>query len=138
MRRAPFPASSGSAASGGPPRPSNGCGCWCVSCPSAHVAFEVVVARVLADHHALVDLPARLDHHRAAVHANDAPVDVNRRPKLTPRIASSRMLLNKFSPMTGAGSPNQAGGADGETDQHGRTARGGVGGGGALRRGGTA
>src|SRR3954452_6592184 len=31
------------------------------------VDLEVVVAGVLADDHALVDLPARLDHHRAAV-----------------------------------------------------------------------
>src|SRR6185312_6441990 len=32
-----------------------------------NVDLEVVVARVLADDHALVDLPAGLDHHRAAV-----------------------------------------------------------------------
>src|SRR5258708_1426366 len=31
------------------------------------VDLEVVVSRMLADDHALVDLPARLDHHRAAV-----------------------------------------------------------------------
>src|SRR5215211_4578603 len=42
------------------------------------------------------------------------------------------------APMTGVASPNRAGGADGETDQHGRAARGGVGGGGALPGGGTA
>jgi Ca2+-binding RTX toxin-like protein len=42
------------------------------------------------------------------------------------------------APMTGVASPNRAGGADGETDQHGRAARGGVGGGGALRGGRTA
>jgi hypothetical protein len=45
------------------------------------------------------------------------------------RIASSRMLLKDSAPMTGAASPNQVGGANGERDQHGRTARG-VGGGG--------
>src|SRR6202042_1512914 len=32
-----------------------------------HVDFEVVAARVLADDHATINLPARLDHHRAAV-----------------------------------------------------------------------
>jgi DNA replication protein DnaC len=48
------------------------------------------------------------------------------------RIASLGMLLNKFSPMTGAASPNRIGVADGGTNQHGRSARGGVGGGGAL------
>jgi hypothetical protein len=42
------------------------------------------------------------------------------------------------APMTGVASPNRAGGADGETDQHGRAARGGVGGGGALSGGRTA
>src|SRR5258708_33006396 len=48
------------------------------------------------------------------------------------RIASPGMLLDKFSPMTGAASPNRIGVADGGKDQHGRAARGGVGGGGAL------
>jgi DNA replication protein DnaC len=48
------------------------------------------------------------------------------------RIASPRMLLNKFSPMLGAASPNRVGVADGGKNQHGRAARGGVGGGGAL------
>ena len=48
------------------------------------------------------------------------------------RIASPRMLLNKFSPMIGAASPNRVGVADGGKNQHGRAARGGVGGGGAL------
>ena len=42
------------------------------------------------------------------------------------------MLLNKFSPMIGAASPNRVGVADGGKNQHGRAARGGVGGGGAL------
>src|SRR4029079_15614809 len=37
------------------------------------------------------------------------------------------------APLTGGASPNRAGGADGETYQHGCAARGGVGGGGALR-----
>ena len=49
-----------------------------------------------------------------------------------PRIASPGMLLNKFPPMTGAASPNRVGVVDGGKDQHGRAARGGVGGGGAL------
>ena len=31
------------------------------------VHFEIVVARVFADDHALIDFPARLDHHRAAI-----------------------------------------------------------------------
>jgi DNA replication protein DnaC len=48
------------------------------------------------------------------------------------RIASPRMLLNKFPPMTGAASPNLVGVADGWKDQHGRAARGGVGGDEAL------
>jgi DNA replication protein DnaC len=48
------------------------------------------------------------------------------------RIASPRMLLNKFSPMIGAASPNRVGVADGGKNQHGRAARGGVGGGRAL------
>jgi DNA replication protein DnaC len=48
------------------------------------------------------------------------------------RIASPGMLLNKFSPMTVAASPNRIGVADGGKDQHGRAARGGVGSGGAL------
>src|ERR1700675_1351942 len=48
------------------------------------------------------------------------------------RIASPGMLLDKFSPMTGAASPNRVGVVDGGTNQHGRTARSGVGGGGAL------
>ena len=42
------------------------------------------------------------------------------------------------APMTGVASPNRAGGADGEMDQHGRAARGGMGGGAALRGGRTA
>src|ERR1700676_1250176 len=42
------------------------------------------------------------------------------------------MLLDNFSPMTGAGSPNQFGGLYGGKDQHGRAARGGVGGYGQL------
>jgi hypothetical protein len=42
------------------------------------------------------------------------------------------MLLNNFPPMTGAASPNRVGGVDGGKDQHGRAARGGVGGDGAL------
>src|SRR3984957_20127873 len=32
-----------------------------------HVDLEIIVARVLADDHALIYLPARLDHHRAAI-----------------------------------------------------------------------
>jgi IstB-like ATP binding protein len=43
------------------------------------------------------------------------------------RIASPGMLLNKFSPITGTASPNCVGVADGEKNQHGRAARGGVG-----------
>jgi len=42
------------------------------------------------------------------------------------------MLLDNFSPMTGAVSPNRFGGLYGGKDQHGRAARGGVGGDGAL------
>ena len=52
------------------------------------------------------------------------------------RIASPGMLLDKFSPMTGAASPNRVGVADGGKNQHGRAARGFVGGGGALLVGG--
>jgi Transposase/zinc-finger of transposase IS204/IS1001/IS1096/IS1165/IstB-like ATP binding protein len=48
------------------------------------------------------------------------------------RIASLGMLLKKFPPMTGAALPNRLGGAHGGNDQHGRAARGFVGGGGAL------
>src|ERR1700730_7309347 len=51
---------------------------------------------------------------------------------IDPRIASPRMLLNNFSPMTGTASPNRFGGLHGEKDQHGRAARGRVGGDGAL------
>ena len=39
------------------------------------------------------------------------------------RIASPEMLLNKFSPIIGAASPNRIGVADGEKDQHGRNDR---------------
>jgi ATP dependent DNA ligase domain len=42
------------------------------------------------------------------------------------------------APMTGGASPNRAGGANGETYQHGCAARGSMGGGGALRSGATA
>jgi DNA replication protein DnaC len=52
------------------------------------------------------------------------------------RIASSRMLPKDSAPMTGAAPPNQVGGANGERDQHGRTARGVGGGGEALPYGG--
>ena len=38
------------------------------------------------------------------------------------RIASPRMLLDKFSPMTGETSPNRFGVVNGETNQHGRAA----------------
>jgi hypothetical protein len=48
------------------------------------------------------------------------------------RIASRGMLLENFSPMTGAASPNRVGVVDGEKDQHGRAARSGVGGDGSL------
>ena len=48
------------------------------------------------------------------------------------RIASPRMLLDNFSPMTGTASPNRFGVVDGGKDQHGRAARGRVGGDGAL------
>jgi hypothetical protein len=51
------------------------------------------------------------------------------------RIVSPGMLLNKFSPITGTASPNRIGVADGEKNQHGRAARGGVGGGATLRVG---
>ena len=48
------------------------------------------------------------------------------------RIASPKMLLNNFSPVTGAAPPNRVGVVDGGKDQHGRAARGGVGGDRAL------
>jgi DNA replication protein DnaC len=48
------------------------------------------------------------------------------------RIASPGMLLDKFPPMTGAATSNRVGVVDGGKDQHGRAARGGVGGDGAL------
>jgi hypothetical protein len=48
------------------------------------------------------------------------------------RIASRGMLLNKFSPITGTASPNRVGVADGGKNQHGRAARGGIGGGATL------
>src|SRR6202048_1339525 len=48
------------------------------------------------------------------------------------RIASSKMLLDNFPPMIGATSPNRVGVVDGGNDQHGRAARSGVGGNGAL------
>ena len=48
------------------------------------------------------------------------------------RIASPRMLLDNFPPMTGAAPPNRFGVVDGGKDQHGRAARGDVGGNGAL------
>ena len=52
--------------------------------------------------------------------------------KIDPRIASSRMLLDNFSPMIGSGPSNWFGGVYGGKDQHGRAARGGVGSNGAL------
>jgi hypothetical protein len=48
------------------------------------------------------------------------------------RIASPGMLLKKYPLMIGVASPNRVGGAHGGNDQHGRAARGFVGGGGAL------
>ncbi|MEA2793401.1 MAG: hypothetical protein QOI87_781 [Bradyrhizobium sp.] len=48
------------------------------------------------------------------------------------RIASPRMLLDNFSPMTGVASPNRFDVVDGGKDQHGCAARGGVGGDRAL------
>ena len=48
------------------------------------------------------------------------------------RIASSRMLLDKFPPMTGTASPNRFGGLYGGKDQHERAARSSVGGDDAL------
>src|SRR5436305_11396071 len=48
------------------------------------------------------------------------------------RIASPRMLLDNFPPMTGAAPPNRVGVVDGGKDQYGRAARGGVGWDGAL------
>ena len=48
------------------------------------------------------------------------------------RIASPGMLLKKFPPMIGSAPPNRVGGAHGGNYQHGRAARGSVGGGGAL------
>ena len=48
------------------------------------------------------------------------------------RIASLRMLPDKFPPMTRAASPNRVGGAHGGDDQHGCATRGAGGGGGAL------
>src|ERR1700744_2460993 len=51
---------------------------------------------------------------------------------IDPRIASPRMLLDNFSPMIGSVPSNWFGGVYGGKDQHGRAARGGVGGNGAL------
>lgn len=48
------------------------------------------------------------------------------------RIASPGMLLKKFPPIIGSAPPNRLGGAHGGNYQHGRAARGSVGGGGAL------
>src|SRR3954447_6204321 len=48
------------------------------------------------------------------------------------RIASPGMLLKKFPPMIGSAPPNRLGGAHGGNYQHGRAARGSVGGSGAL------
>src|SRR3954469_21033834 len=48
------------------------------------------------------------------------------------RIASPKMLLNNFSPVTGVAPPNRVGVVNGGKDQHGRAARSGVGGDGAL------
>jgi hypothetical protein len=47
-------------------------------------------------------------------------------------IASRRMLLDNFSPMTGSAPPNRFGVVDGGKDQHGCAARSDVGGDGAL------
>ncbi len=47
----------------------------------------------------------------------------------------SENVAEDHAPMTGGASPNRAGGANDETDQHGCAARSGVGGGGALRIG---
>src|SRR5215204_450243 len=63
---------------------------------------------------------------------------VNRLPKLTAPHCLIDNVTEDPAPMTGVASPNRASGADGETDQHGCAARGGVGGGGALPGGGTA
>src|SRR3981189_2040613 len=52
--------------------------------------------------------------------------------KFDPRIASPRMLLDNFSPMTGTAPPNRFGVLYGGKDQHGRGAWGGGGGGGAV------
>jgi hypothetical protein len=41
---------------------------------------------------------------------------------IDPRIASPKMLLDNFSPMTGATSPNRIGVVDGGKDQYGRAA----------------
>src|SRR4029078_11969839 len=48
------------------------------------------------------------------------------------RLASSRMLLDKFSALIGSAPSNWFGGVYGEKDQHGRAAGGGVGGNGSL------
>jgi hypothetical protein len=47
---------------------------------------------------------------------------VNRRSNLALRIASPRMLLDNFSPMTETAPPNRFGGLYGGKDQHGRAA----------------
>jgi hypothetical protein len=52
------------------------------------------------------------------------------------RIASPGMLLKKYPPMIGRAPPNRLGGAHGGNDQHGRAARGFVGGGRTLPVGG--
>ena len=56
--------------------------------------------------------------------------------RATGRIASPEMLLKNFPPMIGAAPPNRVGRAHGGNYQHGRAARGFVGGGGALLVGG--
>src|ERR1700757_3508791 len=81
-------------------------------------------------------LPSRLTSGRHSVHpvatSTIVRVWMNEPATAVPRLASPGMLLNKFPPMIGAAPPNRLGGAHGGNDQHGREARGFVGGGGAL------
>jgi hypothetical protein len=49
-------------------------------------------------------------------------VEIDARNAASTRIASPRMLLDNFSPMTGTAPPNRFGGLYGGKDQHGRAA----------------
>ena len=75
------------------------------------VLNDVITRQVFTKRASLIDLRLVCDQ------------DADFTNSIEPRIASSRMLLKDSAPMTGAASPNQVGGTNGERDQHGRTAR---------------